>query len=679
MQEGTLTHPARGTGSAIALAALAAAVLAACGGGGSSSGEPTEPAPNDARLDVARTGDVVAYFKAKIAQRVALDMGTNVTVPTVGAVATAGSVVAHTGTSQTDPGVEEANLLKSDGSLVYALHRGYGQGSDAQAPRLAALSRLADGSLRSLARVTLDPQYIPSGLYLANNATRVAVLSQQDPYYGRQTATGGSTQLVAEYSRRLSLDLFSSGGSATPAQLRQVRIDGLLVGSRQVGNMLYVVSTWSPDLSRFNMPLGSASSVIDSTLAPLNAAALMPTVQVDAGTAQPLVAETDCLLQSKNASLSLQITTVTAIDLSSDSLARTSRCFAGGSEGVFVGATNLYLASSRQYRYGTDVPNTVFPAGSRTDIHKFALKGTQVDYRASNSVEGHLGWDANRLGDRLNEYQGDLRVLTFTGNTGQSGQLPVTIQSLPAAPAQLNVLRENTSDRSLANVATLPNTQRTTPLAPAGKQVDTAHFAGSRIYLLSLDRSAPLKVVDASTATSPVVAGDLPGAGYADHLYPLANGLLLGIGKDTSAGGNADGIQVALFDTSNAAQTRRLAADTLGLRGSLTALDTRDGRLAMNIVQQGQRARIAFPARVYQTPDGSTSPPAQGQQGAVRFDVDTSARTLAAQPMLASTALYADNAAELQTRYNLANERILQLDTALYYVSGGLTYYMVGF
>ena len=63
------------------LAVATAAFVAGCGGGEGG----TLQTPNEARLQVARSGDLVAYFKAKIAQRVALGYpGTAITVPTVG-------------------------------------------------------------------------------------------------------------------------------------------------------------------------------------------------------------------------------------------------------------------------------------------------------------------------------------------------------------------------------------------------------------------------------------------------------------------------------------------------------------------------------------------------------------------------------------------------------------------
>ena len=278
---------------------------------------------------------------------------------------------------------------------------------------------------------------------------------------------------------------------------------------------------------------------------------------------------------------------------------------------------------------------------------------------------------------RMSEFQGDLRVLTFTGETGQSNMPPVTIQNKPASAAVLSVLRENATERTLATLATLPNAQRPTPLVRAGQQVDTLHFAGPRGYVTSLTRTEPTTILDLSNPVSPAIAGEVAAQGYADHVTALPNGLLLGIGKDTTVGGSADGIQIALFDVANPAQTRRVVSETLGVRGSLTTLNS--VRAAMNIAQLGTRVRVAFPARVVETPDGSSSPPVYGYQGAARLEVDTAASKLTALPILSAVELRSGDQPELQSRYKLENERSLQVDAALYHLSGGQTFYLVGY
>jgi len=71
-------------------------------------------------------------------------------------------------------------------------------------------------------------------------------------------------------------------------------------------------------------------------------------------------------------------------------------------------------------------------------------------------------------------------------------------------------------------------------------------------------------LVDLSNAQKPKVAGKLDVPGYSEYLQPIANDLLLGIGRDVSGDGRTDqGLQVSLFDVSNAASPKRTAAFTL--------------------------------------------------------------------------------------------------------------------
>lgn len=671
-------------------ALCAAAFVAGCGGGSGDAGGPQTP--NEARLQSARSGDLVGYFKTKVAQRVAAGLpGTAITVPTVGGLTTAGSVVANTGTPLVGPAVEEDGLIKADGSMVYALHRGYVAETGKEPPRFSAMARLADSSLRSVGRVTLDPQFIPYGFYVAGGGTRAAILSQQDAYAGRQPGIAfaaapplagdgtAETTVLPEYSRTLSLDVFSIGKDVVPAQLKQMRIDGLVVGSRLVGNTLYLVTTWSPDLTRFSVAAGATASAVDAALKDLKTADILPTLRVDGGQPQPLVAEADCLVQTANASLALQVTTITAIDLSSSSLARSSRCFAGGSEGLHMGVASVYVASSRQYRYAGDVANTVFPTGSRTDIHRFALRGAQVDYSASGSVDGHLGWDIGRLPTRMNEYQGDLRVVSYTGQTGQSGTAPVTIQSKPVSTAVLSVLRDNPGDSRLTLLSKLPIRQRLSPLGQGGQQIDTVHFAGARAYATTFLQTDPVYVMELGNPTNPAMAGEFAATGHKDHLFLLPNGWLLGIGQDRSNGGTANGIPLALFDVRNPAQARRVATDTLGLEGSTTTLGGL--RPVFNVLQQGSRVWIAFPARAMRVSAiVGTPPPVRGEQGAARWEVNTNTGTLTQRSMLVTSRLTsADPSVPGWNGQNdLWNERSLQIDNAVYQLSGGQTFYKVG-
>jgi uncharacterized secreted protein with C-terminal beta-propeller domain len=170
-------------------------------------------------------------------------------------------------------------------------------------------------------------------------------------------------------------------------------------------------------------------------------------------------------------------------------------------------------------------------------------------------------------------------------------------------------------------------------------------------------RVDPLYVLDLSQPSDPRVAGSLEVPGFSDYLFPLPQGLLLGVGREVDSGGRLGGIRLGLFDVSDAAQPRALDARSLGLAGSQSALDFSSH--GINWLQRGTVARIGLPvaltAALYAAPS---------QHGLQRIEVDSAARTMALRPMLPAPAG--------QTPYpNLWGDRSLQIDDKLVYLTQG--------
>jgi hypothetical protein len=649
--------------------------FAGCGGGASGPSEQDVAPPpqnfSENALSAAQPGELATYFKSRLQQRAnqGITGGDSISLglaPAASPSIAAGAVFSSA--PQQEQGVNEDDLLKSDGTTVYALHPAYTAAPEPSPARLTAVRRQADGSL-SRSTATLNPDFTPQGMYLAAPASRLAVLGQKQAY---ATFPGGAAFTVAPpvaSEQRLSLDIFGLADAARPSQTSRIEIDGYLVGSRMIGNVLYVVSNWTPDVTHYRVPANATPAQAEESLGKLSAAELLPKVRVDGQPAQPLVTEADCFLQPANASLGLQLTTITAFDLSSAGLQRSSRCFVGGAEALYVSPTNVYLASSRHYWVSGDAALTIFPRNVRTDIHKFSLQGLQVAYRASGDVPGHLGWDQEKKPYRLSEYQGDLRVISFTGETGWFGG-PVTpfatVSQKAASPATLTVLRENAAERSLKPVATLPSEKRPTALGHQGEQVYAVHFAGPQAYLVTFRRTDPMYVLDLSDPAEPRTVAELAMPGYSDYLFPLPSGKLLGVGRDATADGRVQGLKLALLDVANPAVPRVLASRTLGDSGSSSALDyTRHG---ISLVAQGSQVQVALPVRVAETSNGKTSM----VQGLARYLADTAAGTLAESPLAVAVRFDGSSGDSARyARYDLGKERSFLTVAGAYYLSGG--------
>jgi hypothetical protein len=624
----------------------AALLLASCGGGGGgvAADASAPPLTSPESLRTAQPGEMLAYFKSRLLQRDPVMAGAASASPTPPS-----ALSDFSGTPLQEAGVDEDDLLKSDGISLFALHPAYAAGVEPAPARLEARRIQPDGSLAAGASTELDSTFDATGMYLVNGSQRLAVLGQKN-------------------WSQVAVDLYDTAGAGAPVHAKQLVMDGRTISTRMIGNVLYLATTWSPDLSAYWVTPGTPADQAQAKLSTLTVGDLVPTIRIDGGPAQPLVSEQDCHLQPASVSLSLQITTLTAIDLSTPGLERRSRCFIGDGSTLYMSPSAAYIATSRNYWIASNRSLVPPPDEVSTDIHKFVLNGLDVSYRGSGEVTGHLGWDIEKMPFRFSEHAGHLRVVTFTGSMGWIGipAMPASLaaatsSTTPPSPAKLTVLREDPAAGRLATVATLPNAQRPAPLGHDGEQVYAVHFSGPLAYVVTFRRTDPLYVLDLSNALDPKTVGELAMPGFSEYLFPLENGKLLGVGKDATDDGFVRGLKVALFDVSEPSQPALLASLSVGERGTMSALDR--SRHGINIRQEGGQARVALPVRIVTSSSGVPE-----RQGLARYVVDTVAGTLTERSMV-ETGFDPSNADSF-TKYDLAFERAMQTAGATYYLSG---------
>jgi hypothetical protein len=641
------------------LAALLCATLlglSACGGGGDSP----PPSADRAGLAVSKPGELASYVQQRLQTLNAQGRLPSVTNPRVdsvgsvppaamGATATTGAA-ARSSTLVQEAGVDEPDLIQSDGAHLFTVQPAQGAG-----PTVAVYSRDAQGRAVALKQVPLaadDASHIQTqGMVLSADQRKLAVVSQHWAQIGPPAVCDGCLTIVPAWmSNSIQVQLVDVSNPGAAAAGDRISIDGYLVDSRRVGDSLVVVTAHRPTLPLEFLPTDATAAQRDAAIARVTAADVLPRMRRNGGASEPLLADTDCYLQTANGSLDLQLTTITVFDLRSSTLARSSRCFVGGSEALYMSTSHVYVATTR-WSYPTNSLNISFPPDIRTDIHKFTLGGGTVAYRGTGQVEGHLGWDPQKKSYRLSEHAGDLRVLTFTGSMGWG---IVRDTGVAASPARLTVLRERSSDQSLQVVSTLPNATRPAAIGKPNEQVFAVRFVGDRGYVVTFQRTDPLYVLDLSNPADPRMVGEVEVAGFSDYLFPMANGLLLGVGRDADANGRVLGVKVALFDVSNPAAPTERASLTLGAAGSTSGLDfTRHG---MNYLVVGDVARVAMPVNL------STTDYAGWQAGLQKLEVNTASGTLV-------------NKGQAGGRSNPSSgiwlERSLQIGDQLHYLTEG--------
>ena len=189
--------------------------------------------------------------------------------------------------------------------------------------------------------------------------------------------------------------------------------------------------------------------------------------------------------------------------------------------------------------------------GTRTDLHRFALTGAgPATYTGSGSAPGRL---LNQYS--LSERAGALRVVTTTDATIDPSA--TTFAPEPGGDIAIAVAPTNngagrltvldTGGDSLLEVGHIDD-------LGVGETVQSVRFIGDMGYVVTFRQVDPLFALDLSDPTAPQVLGELKIPGFSEYLHPVGPGLLLGVGREVDPDTAVDGgLKISLFDVSDPA------------------------------------------------------------------------------------------------------------------------------
>ena len=168
--------------------------------------------------------------------------------------------------------------------------------------------------------------------------------------------------------------------------------------------------------------------------------------------------------------------------------------------------------------------------GVSTAIHKFDISSpTKTVYRGSGSVSGYLlsQWS-------LSEFGGVLRVV--------STETPAWWGEGRESESYLTTLREQ--DGALSQVGRIGGLGK-------GERVYAVRFVGNTGYVVTFRQVDPLFVVDLAAPTAPKLLAALKIPGFSEYMHPLDDTHLLTIGRDASATGRTQALQLQIFDVTD--------------------------------------------------------------------------------------------------------------------------------
>jgi len=534
----------------------------------------------------------LASFPSAEALKAYLDEGVFGMRPSIGAdFSPAPSMAAFSQTNLQEAGVDEADLVKSNGRLVYG-YSPNAMGAGQPGVRVATVG--AEGnSFAMRGAVGLAAERVSvldqSGLFLQGDRLVAVTGAYAFSYSGWNVS--GSFMGAA-----IHVEVMNTGTvDDLPVSIWRAQIEGYLVSTRRIGNRLYVVSRFAPGVPGLSYWLGATPTNV-ALMAATPLADLLPKVRVNGGAAASLLAADRIYMPPQGSRRPLaDMIVVTAIDLATPAIAQ-SLGVIGTIDGIYASTGNLYFATSRaEIRTALSTSLLPEPAGYTTDIHQVRLGVDAMTLVGSGSVEGHLGTDIEKIAFRMGEHAGKLRVVSSSSNwwLGTRNRLTV-LEPSATAPGLLRTL------------AYLPNKQRPESLGKPGELLYGTRFAGDRLYAVTFKMIDPLYVVDLSVPADPRIAGALEMPGFSEYLHPLPNGLLLGFGKDArpaSEFGDGSfawyqGLQLSLYDVGDPSRPREMQRVLLGKRGSDSAL-LRDHHALSTLEKPGGAMSLAFPARIH--------------------------------------------------------------------------------
>ncbi|MEW6991219.1 beta-propeller domain-containing protein [Colwelliaceae bacterium 6441] len=461
-----------------------------------------------------------------------------------------------------EEGVDEGDRIKYDGQYLFIATQESYQGTatdelneDPAQTAIRIMERTDNGTMSEINKLTVNEEATNiKDVYLNNDV--LAVLSD---IYQYNIAASRFFEGFFPQEQHFNLSLVSVSQPQAAVVTDSFTVDGAIIDSRRIGDVLYIVSSFSAAMDEINYATTEKEKLDNyNTIMSKDIYEFLPKYIDKQGETHNLVSADNCYLPEQATELDGfdGIVTLTAVNLNNPSQL-TSVCINAQVQGIYASQQSIYL-------YGTDYQYQENSTLETSVIHKFSMDAEQILYRATGLIAGRFNWGLSNL--RFSEQGEYLRVVTTTGDSNVGYQ------------HRLNVLMEEAN--ALTVVSQLPNdinTQALGKVSDDGKvyeDIKSVRFYNEQAYVVTFLNTDPLYIIDLKNNLQPRVSGELEIPGYSAYLHPLSDDLLLGIGQnvDPARLPNAsidedstrddspviEGAKVTLFDVSDLAHPQEI-------------------------------------------------------------------------------------------------------------------------
>jgi len=257
-------------------------------------------------------------------------------------------------------GVDESDVMKTDGEYIYLVSEN----------SVVIIKAYPPEEARVLSQIKLNGTL--SGVFI--NGDRLVIFEGEFPIYERQAFDPYPYQ-----APRAFVKIYDISDRENPASRRNVSLDGYYFNSRMIGDYVYVV-------------INQAANVNEEQVG-------LPKIYSDDQATE--ISASD-IYYSNVSDYYYAFTTVVAINVQNDEEPKHETILLGGTSVMYVSLNNIFVTFP------------VFETGDeKTGIHRVRIENGEIKYEATGEVPGYV---LNQFS--MDEYEGHFRIATTTGHVG---------------------------------------------------------------------------------------------------------------------------------------------------------------------------------------------------------------------------------------------------------------------
>ncbi len=417
----------------------------------------------------------------------------------------------HSETNVQVKGVDEGDIVKTDGSYIYTLSNNSIYIVNSQRDDFKVVNTLNFVDYDPIEFYVRDNKLVTIGYFHGINIDT----DEGDIDY----------RVYSHYSNSLKILVHDISDKSDITLLRNVQLDGSYLSSRLIDDKLYLVANkWvyyedKEPRPYYNDSLESEISFIDY---------------------EDIKYFPESVYNNYLITLGLDLSNL-------DSSKIDIGAYLGSGNNMYASTENMYITQDK-YRYNIYELDKSIDNSMNSSIFKFRLENGKITYESTGEVPGTI---LNQFS--MDEQSGNFRIATTKGDSWWGND--------SKSISNVYVL-----DNSMKIIG------KTKDLAP-GERIYSVRFMGDKVYVVTFRQVDPFYVIDLKEPTDPKVLGYLKIPGYSSYLHPFDEKHIIGIGMDTiETDGRVinGGVKISMFDVTDFSNPVELDKMIIGGRGSYT-------------------------------------------------------------------------------------------------------------